>query len=152
MISFPAALLGQLRAHGERAYPNEACGLIVGRREAGGHFQVTRVEPSRNLAAEPARRFAIDTQLQFTQQRLARERGEAVIGYYHSHADGAARPSETDLAEAWGEGLVWVVVAVAAGRAEAATAWRLLEVGVRFEEIPLRTAPGPLRSRSEGDA
>ena len=150
MIRFPAALIGQLLDDGERAYPNEACGLIVGRREPEGHFQVTGVERSDNLAAAPARRFEVDTRLHLTLQRLARARGEAVIGLYHSHPDGLARPSATDLAEAWEEGLVWVVFAVAGGRSGPVTAHRLVEAGVRFEEIPLRTAPGPVRSGISG--
>ena len=153
MITFPAELLRQLVAHAERAYPNEACGLIVGRRAADQSLQATRIEASENLAPEPARRFEIDPRLHLTLQRLLRDSGEAVIGFYHSHPDGVARPSATDLAQAWGEDLVWVIVAVEQGRAGAVTAHRLLEASARFEEIPLRTAPGPVgsgQSRGQG--
>ena len=150
MITFPAALLQQLRAHAERAYPDEACGLIVGRRAAGKSLEATRIEASANLAGEPARRFEIDPRLHLTLQRRLRDSPEAVIGVYHSHPGGAARPSETDLAEAWEADLVWVIVAVEQGRAGSVTAHRLLEASARFEEIPLRTAPGPLRSASDG--
>ncbi|MDP6705142.1 MAG: M67 family metallopeptidase [Alphaproteobacteria bacterium] len=146
MIRFPEALLDQVRRHAERTYPNEACGLIVGRNRDGAAVEVTRIEASRNLAAEPARSFEIDFGQRLALQRLLRGSGEEIVGLYHSHPDGSARPSAADLERAWEEGLVWVIVAVAAGRAEAVTAHRLVEVRTRFEEISLRTGTGPLGS------
>jgi proteasome lid subunit RPN8/RPN11 len=139
MIVFPAGELVRLRAACEAAYPNEACGLIVGRAEATG-FRVSRLEPSRNLAENARHAFEIDPRLRLAQQRALRGSGEAIIGLYHSHPDGSARPSATDLENAWEPELVWVIAAVAAGRVEAVTAHLLDQAAGRFRQIGLETA------------
>lgn len=147
MIVFPPPALKRIVDLAETDYPRETCGLVVGRR-AGDTLRVTRIEPSRNLAPAPEHRFQIDPALRLRLQRELRGGGGEVIGFYHSHPDGAARPSETDLAQAEEPGLVWIIVAVADGQAIQVGAHRLMPGGERFEEVALRTAP----SRPAGEA
>lgn len=134
LVIAPAGLAA-VRAAAEAAYPHECCGLLIGRRE-GEDVAVTRIAPSANLAAEPARRFEIDPQLWLDLVHALEASGEEVVGCYHSHPDHPAEPSPRDLADAWGEGAVWLIVAVEAGRAAAQGAFRFREAGgARFETL-----------------
>ena len=130
----------------EAAYPGESCGLLLGFERADGDIEVTRVAPSENKAS-PARndRFEIDPELRL---RLMRELRDAappgmpgaarrIIGHYHSHPDGSARPSASDLAMAWEPDLVWLITAVVGGQAVQCTAHLLSESGTRFNDIGL---------------
>ena len=139
MIVFPAAELARLRAACAAAYPDEACGLLVGRID-GAAYRVSRLEPSRNLAADRRHAFEIDPRLRLAQQRALRGSGEAIVGLYHSHPDGSDRPSATDLENAWEPELVWVIAAVAGGRVGAVSAHLLDQTAGRFRRIGLQTA------------
>ena len=138
MISFPRDLLARLGRLVEAAYPNEACGLLIGRLEAGRVARVSRLEASPNLAPEPRHRFEIDLRLWFDLKRQLQGGGEAIVGLYHSHPDGLARPSTTDFERAWEPQLIWVIQAVAKGRAGPVSAHVLVGAPDRFEEIPLQ--------------
>lgn len=98
-----------LRAAASAAYPNECCGLLEGARE-GDVFHVQALHPARNLAAR-ADRFEINAADHIAAQKAARASGRAIIGCYHSHPDGAARPSQTDTAGAAQDDFLWVIVA-----------------------------------------
>lgn len=104
-------------AHARARFPEECCGLLIGRLRAGKAL-VTRAVPAANIAL-PARRkrhFEIDPALLFTVQRALREHGatrhrEVILGYFHSHPGGNARPSGADLAGAHEPGLVTLIAA-----------------------------------------
>lgn len=87
--------------------PIEVCGLLLG---AGLHIQ--RAVPAANVATNPARHFEIDPAALIAVHRAARDGfGLDVIGYFHSHPNGLARPSATDAQSAARDGRVWVIVA-----------------------------------------
>ena len=124
MILLPAALLRRIEAAARLAYPEECCGLLIGFREPEGRVRVTRVAESVNIAPPPRRdRFEVDPALRFSLMRRLRGSGEEIVGHYHSHPDGPARPSTRDAAQAYEPELVWLVVAVAGDRSMATTAW-----------------------------
>ncbi|MBF0561671.1 MAG: M67 family metallopeptidase [Alphaproteobacteria bacterium] len=114
--------MGLVLAAAEAAYPAECCGLLVGEFDPiAGLAHVTRVVPSRNLlAGEASDRFEIDPAVRF---RVMREPG-FLIGHYHSHPDGPAQPSARDRAMVYEPELVWLIIAVAKGRALQASAFR----------------------------
>jgi proteasome lid subunit RPN8/RPN11 len=93
-----------MRAEARDSAPEECCGLLL------GHKAVEGALPARNIAAEPWHRFEIDPQALIDAHRAARAGGPQVIGYYHSHPAGPARPSATDRAQAAGDGRVWAIV------------------------------------------
>jgi len=74
--------------------PLECCGLLAGKEE-----QVQRLFPMRNAAHSPVR-FTLDPQEQFDIFNAMEERGLELLGIYHSHPNGPASPSRTDIAEA----------------------------------------------------
>ncbi|MDA1356428.1 MAG: M67 family metallopeptidase [Proteobacteria bacterium] len=142
--------LKQIADHAEADYPREACGLLLGFQRADGHIEVTQVAASKNMAAPGLNdRFEVDPELRLRLMRQARDSvpvgaegaGRGIIGHYHSHPDGSARPSATDLAMAWEPGLVWLVTAVVAGQAVQSTAHLLSEGGTRFNDIGLDCLP-----------
>jgi proteasome lid subunit RPN8/RPN11 len=101
---------------------DEVCGLLLG--EGDG---VTRLLPCRNVAADPAALIAA--------HRAARGGGARIIGHYHSHPSGVARPSPRDAADAAPDGSIWLIVAGAA-----VTAWRAVADGAvhgRFDPLRL---------------
>lgn len=126
-VLLPPGIAAAIRAAAEAAWPEEACGLLAGRRD-GARLGVTRAVPCANLAADRRRAFEIDPQAWLDlRAALARETGaggggEDIVGCWHSHPDGRAGPSPRDLAAAWEPGFLWLVVAVRGGRAAAPTA------------------------------
>ncbi len=130
-----------IRRHGQATYPHECCGALVGR---GGIVTATVALP--NTTEEgPRRRFMVRPSDYQMAERRATELGCDLLGFYHSHPDHPARPSQYDLDHAWPT-FAYIIVAVAgAGDSssptsdEAATAgdmtvWYLLEDRSRFEE------------------
>lgn len=113
-----------------RAHPHECCGLLLGRGS-----RIERVQSAANVHTNPAAHFELDPASLIAAHRSARAGGPEVIGYYHSHPNGLARPSATDRTEATGEGRVWAIVA--SGKV---TWWRDTAGG--FEPLPTRVVPG----------
>ena len=133
----PAQLQAIERA-AEAAYPEEACGLLVGHAEPGGAWQVSAVEASANVAEPPrTRRFEVDPKLRLRLERALRESPDSVMGVYHSHPNGSAEPSETDISMIFEPDMVWLITAVTEGRAGATMAYKPTEDGAVFRPLGL---------------
>jgi proteasome lid subunit RPN8/RPN11 len=109
-IRLTSGALATLLAEATRAAPREACGLLLGRSE------IAVAAPCANVHAEPLRHFEIDPAALIAAHRAARAGGPEVLGYYHSHPNGRAEPSDTDRAMASGDGRMWAIVANGAVR------------------------------------
>lgn len=106
-----------LRAASRAAHPEEACGLLVGRRE-GPNVIVVEATVGGNLAPQSRRtRFVLDPLHLMTVETEARTRGLDVVGTWHSHPDGPPRPSDLDRDAAW-EGWPMVIAGGQGDRAE----------------------------------
>jgi proteasome lid subunit RPN8/RPN11 len=127
--------LARIHAHGEAAYPEECCGVLIGRAGAGGAgATVERVVAADNERADSRHnRYVISPQSLLRAQRDARASGLDIVGYYHSHPDHPARPSEFDREHAW-PGTSYVIVSVEKGRAVDCRSWRLRDDRTAFEE------------------
>ncbi|HVA20858.1 MAG TPA: M67 family metallopeptidase [Candidatus Micrarchaeia archaeon] len=136
---------GRLWRLAAAAYPEEGCGVLVGA-AAGDVTRVTVVVEGRNLVQERRLdRYELDPADILRADRLARQRGLEVVGFYHTHPDHPARPSPFDTERAW-PGYHYVVIAVERGRVAAATAWVLDEPARRFDAVPMVpevAVPGP---------
>ena len=66
-------------------------------------------------------------------EKAAREKDLDIIGFYHSHPDAPARPSQYDLEHAW-PWYSYVIVAIKSGEADAMTSWVLQEDRQTFGE------------------
>jgi len=127
-----------IRRHGEETYPHECCGALI-----GGGGLVTHAEPLPNTTEEgPRRRFLVRPSDYRQAERRASELGAELLGFYHSHPDHPARPSQFDLDHAWPT-FAYVIVAVAAGRAGDMTVWFLKEDRSSFDEGELNADENP---------
>ncbi len=145
MILFTPRQLDAMMAAAVAARPEEACGLLIGAREADNRIRVTQLAPSANLAADRRRRFEVDPALRLRLQKALRRGPRDIVGHYHSHVDGPARPSATDLARATEPDLVWVILAVDDGGVGAVAAHRLAADGAGFAPLDLAVADGAAR-------
>jgi len=148
-LSVPPEHSASIREHGQRDYPSECCGILLGACD-GEQKAVREVVPLKNLRRdaqraqeilpldEPGResernRFLIDPLEQLRVEKDARARKLEVLGYYHSHPDHPARPSEYDRNHAW-PWYSYVIVSVERGVAKELTSWVLSDDRARFDE------------------
>jgi len=150
MIQIANNLVERITAHSTQAYPNEACGVLLGDVQPDGTREVTQIlgiENSRE-AEEQYHRFRITPADYMAAEKEAENRGVEILGFYHSHPDHPAVPSDYDRDHAF-PGLSYIVVAVE-GRASSpsspqavrVTSWELTNDRTVFEqeaEIPLTT-------------
>ncbi len=109
-----------LRHHGEQTYPHECCGILLGRIDDvdNGTRVVTSTARCGNTRTDSAHnRYNIDPKELVRIQREGRNRGEDIVGFYHSHPDHPAHWSPTDLAEAHWFGCSYVITSVEKGNA-----------------------------------
>jgi len=107
-----------LRRHGEETYPHECCGVLLGRTDDGGARIVTSTARCGNTRTDSAHnRYNIDPRELIRIQREGRDRGEDIVGFYHSHPDHPAQWSQTDFAEAHWLGCSYVITSVEKGKA-----------------------------------
>src|SRR5712671_993048 len=119
-----------LRQHGEETYPYECCGVLLGQFDDSGSKPVSktvsRIARCGNTRADsPHNRYNIDPKELIRIQREGRERGEDIVGFYHSHPDHPAQWSPTDLAEAHWFSCSYVITSVDKGVATTTNSWEL---------------------------
>jgi proteasome lid subunit RPN8/RPN11 len=148
MLKLAPQHVDTIRGHGEREYPAECCGILLGHAD-GEQKAVTEVVPLRNLRHDPQRaqellpldepsresernRFLIDPREQLRVEKDARGRQLDVLGYYHSHPDHPARPSEYDREHAW-PWYSYVILSVERGAARDLNCWVLAKDRSHFD-------------------
>jgi proteasome lid subunit RPN8/RPN11 len=135
ILTLSPEIAQQIRAHGAETYPHECCGALLGRdldvtaASSDGHRQ-----PSREIIAlfplinrrddSPRNRFSVTSDDVRDAEKAARQKGLDVMGWYHSHPDHPAKPSEFDREHAW-PWYSYIIVSVANGNPEYMTSWRL---------------------------
>lgn len=115
----PVDIRATIVAHAAAAYPEEACGILIGvRPPAPAPLRLERSLACPNIvpAAERTRRFEIDPRIVIETQRELRGTGCGILGFYHSHPDFPAVPSPTDLPylRLWPR-TVWLILEMRAG-------------------------------------
>ena len=127
-----------IAAHGERGYPNEICGLLLGK-DADGQRTIRALVPIENSfeADEQYHRFLITPRAMFQAEKEARRRRLDVLGVYHSHPNEVARPSAYDRDHAAWTGWSYIIVSVRATGAAEMRAWTLREDRSGFDEDEL---------------
>jgi proteasome lid subunit RPN8/RPN11 len=107
-----------LRAHGEETYPNECCGVLLGKSDPALGNQVSQIVRAGNTRTDSAHnRYHIAPIELVKIQRQARGLGLDIVGFYHSHPDHPAQWSPTDFAEAHWMGCSYVITSIEKGKA-----------------------------------
>jgi proteasome lid subunit RPN8/RPN11 len=141
-MQVPSLVLGagveeSIRAHARLTYPHECCGALIGREAV---VQATHALP--NTTDEgPRRRFLIRPDDYREAERQAQARSLDLVGFYHSHPDHPARPSQYDLDHAWPV-FSYVIVSATADGTGPLTSWRLRDDRAAFDEQPVERATG----------
>lgn len=146
-VRLPAALLREMRAHGRATYPEECCGFLIGR------FPETEPDSGRTILAiervgnefhgERRRRFLIRPEELREAERRLEGSGRAVVGFYHSHPDHPARPSQFDQDHAW-PWYSYLVLAVTERDVPAVGAFELDPDSGLFREAALVVSESPV--------
>lgn len=137
-VRLSAAVYAAIRAHGEETYPDECCGVLLGRISGSEGWQIEAAARAGNARLDAARNsYEIAPAELVKIVREARGRGLEIAGFYHSHPDHPAQWSLTDLAEAHWLGCCYVITSVAHGKAAATNSFLLTgesEEEKRFEQ------------------
>jgi proteasome lid subunit RPN8/RPN11 len=121
-----------IHRHAVETYPHECCGALLGRGDG-----IVSALPLPNTTEEgPRRRFLIRPDDYRTAERAARAAGLDLLGFYHSHPDHPARPSQHDLDHAW-PNLHYIIASVLEGRVDDVRTWFLRDDRSAFDERPL---------------
>lgn len=151
-LVLPDSAWSTVWSHLAGEYPDEGCGILVG--ESGdAAWRITEAVVCENVAepAERRRRFEIDPRIVLRLQRELRGTGREILGFYHSHPDGEAVPSETDMVylRLWPR-TAWLVVSVNGGEPAEPRAWWLAEPDAASAvELELIRAAGAERPRGD---
>jgi proteasome lid subunit RPN8/RPN11 len=135
MIQLTTKHHDEIAAHGERDYPHECCGLLLGNFGADGTKLIVETYPISNAREEEAKRnrFLIRPEELMRGEGYAETKQLQVVGFYHSHPDHPAVPSNYDLEQAWPV-YSYIVVAVKAGKALDLRSWEMEPDRSRFTE------------------
>jgi proteasome lid subunit RPN8/RPN11 len=149
MLKLNETAVQKMKLHAVRTYPEECCGVLLGR-DAGDFKEVCDVLEVRNQGAENReRRFLISPEDYQRAERLARREGVEIVGFYHSHPDHPATPSQFDLDHAlpfWS----YLIVSVEGGQPASVASWVLKEDRSQFDQERTEVFEGELVHRCTG--
>ncbi len=125
----------------EESYPDECCGFLLGRR-SGTDKEVVLIMPTVNeqVRTEKYHRFLISPEAYLKCERYAQENELDILGFYHSHPDAPACPSDFDLKHAW-PWYSYIIVSVRKGQTSNVTSWVLADDRMSFEGEVIESNP-----------
>lgn len=119
---------------GAARYPEECCGGLLGRIEGPDLRTVVRAVPVGNQQEERReRRYLVGPADVLRLEDEAEAEDLELLGFFHSHPDHPARPSEHDRQHAW-PWYSYLIVSVQGGEPERLRSWRLADDRSAFEE------------------
>jgi len=119
-LVLPARIVDEVIQYAKNEYPNEACGLLVGRES------VDRFIATKNVSSSP-HQFEIDPSELIATLRSLRETGEHLIAIFHSHPHGPAEPSKTDIERSYYPESAHLIVSLAELERPRAVAFRIID-------------------------
>ena len=136
MLRLNEKFAAAIRAHGVETYPHECCGAILGR-DAGSERDVVALVPLANRRDDsPRNRFEITADDVRMAEKKARELGADLMGWYHSHPDAPARPSEFDREHAW-PWYSYIITSIEKTGPQAMNSWRLADDRSHYDPEPI---------------
>jgi proteasome lid subunit RPN8/RPN11 len=142
MLIISREILDDIFEHARETYPEECCGILVGRDE-GGRRTITAARRANNVSSERKHdRYVIDEEKLIEVIRSVRGLPEDVVGFYHSHPDSPSRPSEYDRQIAAWPGYSYLIASVDREGAASAQSWIMPDGSDSFVEEPVSTGEG----------
>jgi len=141
MLKLTRQIETDIRKAGADAYPNECCGILFGSEDGYDHI-VKSLKPIENAreSGEQYHRFLITAEDMMQAELEARRLGLEIIGFYHSHPDHPAKPSDYDREHAL-PFYSYIILRVAEGKPELMTSWRLQLSHEAFDSEPFEIEP-----------
>ena len=141
MLVLSKTIETEIRKAGEKAYPNECCGILFGIADGDDHI-VKSLRPIENAreSGEQYHRFLITAEDMMQAELEARKLGLEIVGFYHSHPDHPAQPSDYDRDHAL-PFYSYIILRVAQGRPELMTSWQLRLSREAFDREELEIEP-----------
>ena len=141
MLKLTGEIEEKIRQAGTDAYPNECCGILFGSEADGSHI-VKALKPIDNAreSTEQYHRFLITAENMMQAELEARKLGLEIVGFYHSHPDHPAQPSDYDRDHAL-PFYSYIILRVAQGRPELMTSWQLQLSREAFDSEELEIEP-----------
>lgn len=139
VLKITEALAGRIRAHGVETYPHECCGAILGR-DGEAAREVLDLMPLANRRDDsPRNRFEVTSEDVRLAEKTARAQNLDLIGWYHSHPDHPARPSEYDRDHAW-PWYSYIIISVQSGQPRDMNSWRLRDDRSAYDAEAIESA------------
>ena len=135
-LKIGAGDVGHIHDHAKEAYPEECAGALVGMDVEGMKIVVDVWRAENTHEEERSRRFLIEPLKIKEFEERAAERDMDVLGFYHSHPDHPAKPSEYDREHAW-PGWSYVIASVSAENVEDMRSWVLKGDRSGYDEEPI---------------
>lgn len=136
-VKIEQALIRAIKKHGEETYPHECCGFLLGKALDGSKQVVSALKAANSRETRARRnRFLIAPDEYLRAEKVAREQALDVIGFYHSHPEVEAQPSQYDIEHAW-PWYSYLIVSVKGRRADKVTSWVLEDDRSQFCEETL---------------
>ena len=138
MIKIRKEHIDEINRHAEKEYPNECCGILIGKLEADKSKTVEVIMPISNSREDVNKhnRFLISPNELMRGELFARKDKMDVLGFYHSHPDHPSAPSDYDLQHAW-PFYSYIIASVAKGKSENFTSWELENDRTKFNIEPI---------------
>jgi len=133
-VRIPAPLIETIKSEAEETYPEECCGILIGTANGTGK-KVSRLFVTQNVHSDnKARRFMISPEDFKNAEKTAREEDAEIIGFYHSHPDHPAVPSDHDREYAW-PWYLYLIVSVEDGNSSSIKGWQLRDDREDYDEV-----------------
>ena len=141
MLKLSRQIEAAIQKAGAEAYPNECCGILFGGEDGDDHVvKSLRAIDNARESDEQYHRFLITAEDMMQAELEARKLGLEIVGFYHSHPDHPARPSDYDREHAL-PFYSYIILRVAEGKPEQMTSWRLQLSREAFDSEPFEIEP-----------
>ncbi len=135
IVVLTRAQVAAIESHARETFPEECCGFLLG--AAGDPRTISSLRRATNVVeANRQRRYVIDPREILVLEKELRGTGQEILGFYHSHPNHPAEPSEFDRAHAW-PWYSYVILSIVDRTPAELRAWSLDDATAAFHPEPL---------------
>ncbi len=132
MIKIQKKVLGEMIAHAKAGYPNEACGILGGKKAD----EITLFYPMNNMDLSAISYF-MDPKEQLLVFKKMRNESVEMRGIFHSHVASEAYPSQKDVRLAFYPDVSYLIVSLSDMEDPVVRSFKIVDEKVTEEEIKI---------------